>query len=500
MADDLRIRLGNSAPERPDRDFVLYWMIAARRTGWNYGLERAVECARELGKPLVVLEALRAGYRWASDRLHRFVLEGMRDNDAALARTPVLYYPYLEPHLDAGKGLLAALGARAALVVTDDYPCYFLPRMVARASELLDVRLELVDSNGLLPMRATDKAHPSAYAFRRHLQRELPPFLQRLPAADPLAGAASRSERGRTASLRPLASLPPEIERRWPRVPRAELERGVDLSALPIEHAVPPVAYSGGQRAARAALARFQDERLERYADDRNQPDEDGASGLSPYLHFGHVSPHEIFAALAERESWTPDDLADGASGAREGWWGMTPPAEAFLDQLVTWRELGFNRCSQRDDYDRYASLPDWAQATLEQHAVDPRPHVYTLEQFESARTHDELWNAAQRQLLCEGRIHNYLRMLWGKKILEWTATPREALDVMIALNDKHAVDGRDPNSYSGILWCLGRYDRPWGPEREIFGLVRYMSSQNTARKLRVKEYLRRWSAGSLFA
>ena len=150
-----------------------------------------------------------------------------------------------------------------------------------------------------------------------------------------------------------------------------------------------------------------------------------------------------------------------------------------------------------RDDYDRYESLPAWARATLARHAADPRPHVYTLADFEAARTHDPLWNAAQTHLLREGRIHNYLRMLWGKKVLEWTASPEEALAVLVELNNKYAVDGRDPNSYSGIFWVLGRYDRPWGPERPVFGTVRYMSSQNTLRKLRVRQYLARYGPAS---
>jgi deoxyribodipyrimidine photo-lyase len=156
---------------------------------------------------------------------------------------------------------------------------------------------------------------------------------------------------------------------------------------------------------------------------------------------------------------------------------------------------LGFNFCSHRADYDHYASLPDWAQATLAKHAGDKRPVKYTPQQLEAADTYDELWNAAQRQLVRDGRLHNYLRMLWGKKVLEWSPSPEEALQTLIHLNNKYAVDGRDPNSYSGILWIFGRYDRPWGPERPIFGTIRYMSSQNTAKKLNVKGYLERYGA-----
>jgi deoxyribodipyrimidine photo-lyase len=194
------------------------------------------------------------------------------------------------------------------------------------------------------------------------------------------------------------------------------------------------------------------------------------------------------------RENWSPDKLADNAKGSRQGWWGMSEPAESFLDELITWRELGYNFCWQRDDYDQYESLPDWARKTLEEHTSDERPHVYSLEEFETAQTHDELWNAAQTQLVSEGRMHNYLRMLWGKKILHWSASPREALRIMIQLNNKYAIDGRNPNSYSGIFWVLGRYDRAWGPERSIFGKIRYMTSENTARKFKVKNYILKYS------
>jgi deoxyribodipyrimidine photo-lyase len=284
----------------------------------------------------------------------------------------------------------------------------------------------------------------------------------------------------------------------WPPATAALLggDRG-ELARLAIDHTVAPVDYRGGAAAARVTLRQFLGRKLGAYAEAANHPDDDGRSGLSPYLHFGHLSAHEAFAELAGREDWAPARLSSPAGGAREGWWGMSPSAEAFLDQLVTWRELGFNLSSRRDDHDRFESLPGWARTTLTRHAADPRPHVYTLDEFEAGRTHDPLWNAAQAQLVREGRIHNALRMLWGKKVLEWTAGPRDALDVMIELNNKYAVDGRDPNSYSGIFWVLGRYDRPWGPERPIFGSVRYMSTPSALRKLRVRRYLAHYGRAS---
>lgn len=482
-----RIRKLNAAPIQQDSDFVLYWMIANRRAHWNYALDRAVELSRELNKPLVVCEALSCSYPWASDRLHRFVLQGMADNRAAFHETPIRYYPYVETERGGGRGLIEELAKDASVVVTDDFPCFFLPRMTASLADRLSVSMESVDSNGLLPMRAADKVFLRAHDYRRWLQRNLPPFLAQRPNPTPLAELKL-----------PAATVPRRILKRWTEASVSRLEAGPDqLSDLPIDHSVSAASFDGGTSAAGKALDRFFRNHLARYADGRNQPDDETASGLSPYLHFGHLSSHEVFDRIVRREQWTESDLSDRVVGAREGWWGMSPEAEAFLDQLITWRELGYNMCSKRDDYDQFDSLPDWAQKTLDRHASDTREYIYQAEEFEAAATHDDLWNAAQTQLAREGRMHNYLRMLWGKKILEWSASPREALATMIHLNNKYAVDGRNPNSYSGIFWVLGRYDRAWGPERPIFGKVRYMSSENTAKKLRVREYLNRYSPDS---
>jgi deoxyribodipyrimidine photo-lyase len=463
-------------------------MIAFRRTAYNFSLQRAIEWAVELKKPLVIFEPLRIGYQWASDRLHRFVIDGMSEQARRLGPLKgrgVLYYPYVEANAGEGKGLLAALSNHASVVVTDDYPSFFLPRMVQAAAQHVQVRLELVDSNGLLPLRITDRVFTTARSFRLFLQKELPQHFEAFPRADPIAGL----------KVPVLATLPAHIRQRWPKATHAQLGgKPGELARLAIDHRVGPVDYRGGTSAAQKQLRRFLDRCLGDYAERMNHPDEDVRSGLSPYLHFGHIAAHEIFHELARRQGWSLAHLSSKNGGQREGWWGMSPSAEAFLDQLVTWRELGYNMSSHQESYDRFESLPKWARATLAQHASDPRPYVYALEDFETGRTHDPLWNAAQTQLVREGRIHNYLRMLWGKKILEWSASPREALAVMIELNNKYAVDGRDPNSYSGIFWILGRYDRPWGPERPIFGTVRYMTSRNTAQKLRCREYLAKFT------
>lgn len=477
-----RIRVRNAAKPNPDGLWVLYWMTAYRRLQDNFALDRAVEWSRQMGRPLVVLEALRSDYPFASDRLHTFIVQGMVQNQRLALDRWLAYVPYVEPNLGGGKGLLQALAAGSCAVVTDEFPCFMLPRMVAAAAAKVDVCLESVDSTGLLPMAAADRVFDYAHSFRRFLQRELPSHLGDMPSGElptdlpPMPPAAAGA----------LSNL---LER-WPSAPLDSLLKA-GMAALPIDHAVEPVwDTEGGWQEAQQRLHTFLDRRLSRYAEERNFPEEDVTSGLSPYLHFGHISAHRVFAELAEAEGWTPHRLAEQVTGSREGWWGMSESAEAFLDQIVTWRELGFNLCWHRADYDLYDSLPDWAKLTLGQHAHDPRKWLYSLEELESAKTHDELWNSAQRQLRTRGIIHNYMRMVWGKKILEWSPSPQEALARMILLNDKYALDGRDPNSYSGIFWVLGRYDRAWGPERKIFGKIRYMTTENTARKLPVESYL----------
>jgi deoxyribodipyrimidine photo-lyase len=478
----LRIRECNRQGVNGSGDYILYWMIANRRLHYNFSLDRALEYCAELGKPLVIFEPLRVGYHWASDRMHAFVLEGMADNAKKCEEVGVCYYPHVEAEKDADKGLLAALAEKACVVVTDDYPAFFLPRMIASAAKKLEVLLEAIDSNGLLPMRATDAAAIRAFDFRRTLQKELPKYFREVPKADPLSKVKDAAG----------AKIPSAVLKTW--LAASEKLLAADegaLRALPIDHEVGPGYLPGGHSAAQKHMKEFLAKKLARYAE-RNEADEDLASGLSPYLHFGHLSAHEIFVELARQEKWKPEKVAVRTNGSKEGWWNMSAAAEGYLDELVTWREVGFNFASHRGDVDEYGSLPEWAKKTLKEHTRDEREHVYTLKEFEEAKTHDQLWNAAQMQLVREGRIQNYLRMLWGKKILEWTKTPEEAAKIMIHLNNKYGLDGRDPNSYCGIFWVLGRYDRPW-PERPVFGVIRYMSSENTARKISVKKYMRKY-------
>ena len=448
MTPRIRISTVNDGAVAGGGGHVLYWMNAYRRLGYNHALERAAELARELRKPLVILEALRCDYPFASPRHSSFIMDGMREHALALRARGVAYYPYVERAPGEGKGLVAAMARDAAVVVTDDWPCFFLPRAVAAAGAQVAVKMEKVDSAGLLPLRATDRAFPMAFGFRSWLMKNLRPHLDELPVADP------------------LVDLPPSIR-----------VQGLDRWTFGVPEGP---STAGGTVAGRARWRQYLASGVDEYADTRDAP----TSKLSPYLHYGHLSSFEMMndLRLRRRSSW------DALMKPRDGKWGWHP---AFVDQLVTWREIGLNMCARRTDYREYESLPEWARKTLEKHAGDPRA-VYPDDVMERAETADPIWNATQRQLLGEGVIDSYLRMLWGKKILEWTPGPREALALMLRMNDQYALDGRDPNSYSGIFWVLGRYDRPW-PERPIYGMVRTMSSASTKKKLDLNDYLLRW-------
>ena len=482
----LRVRQLNQAKPREGGGYILYWMVSARRTTFNFTLDRAIFWAQRLARPLVVFEPIRVNYPWASDRLHAFVIQGMAAKRLIFSNIPVFYYPYVEPSRDAGKGLLMALAADACLVVSDDYPCFFLPSMQATAAGRLPVPLELVDSNGILPLSSADHAFTAAFHFRRHVQRTLVQYLDKTPQANPLNGLDLPSPK----------RLLDAVKKRWPPASDEFLSGDLTgLESLPIDHSVPVSPIRGGESAAGLALSKFLKNGLDNYHRAHNEPESEGTSRLSPYLHFGHIAAHEIFHAVMKQENWSVFKLGGKPNGAREGWWGVSEGAEAFLDQLITWRELAFNQCVFRpDDYDRYESLPAWALETLAKHERDPRPHIYSRAQLEAGQTHDPLWNAAMGQLRSEGWFHNYMRMLWGKKILEWSRTPREALGHMIAIMDRWSLDGRDPNAYAGYFWTLGRYDRPW-PERPIYGTVRSMSSDNTARKFPVKRYIAQYAS-----
>jgi deoxyribodipyrimidine photo-lyase len=324
----------------------------------------------------------------------------------------------------------------------------------------LDCPLVTVDTCGVVPMREFEKREWSAATLRPKIRALLDVYLR-----------AARDEEVRVRSDGFDVDLPDAIDvNRLGPVQIVE-RAGVDAS-------VPPSpTLAGGRATGLARLGRFVRERLDGYAERRNRVGIEGTSGLSPYLHFGYVSPLEV--ALAVRDAGgPPDDTA------------------AFLEELIVRRELSHNFVFHEPRHTSVEALPDWARKTLAKHAADPRTHV-SEEEIERGETYDEVWNVAQRELLATGVIHNYARMLWGKKILEWAATPQRVVDLMLRLHDRYALDGRDPATYTNVLWCLGLHDRAWGPERPVFGTVRYMSSDSFRRKNDMKAYTARVTAAA---
>ena len=493
-----RVRSLNDLHINTSGEFVLYWMTATRRYHYNAALDRAIEISLELGKPLLVVECISTRHEWSSERVLTFVVQGMVDNKSVFEQKGISYVPWIENHIDSGDGMLSKLSTKACAVVIDDFPTY-LPRWVMeRASRTCKVSVEAVDSNGVLPMGYAEGAHKTAYSFRKHMQKSLHRALSTFPDEDSMEGVDIdiSFDMSRFSEIVDELDLEfPPLEWIW-RVAEGGSVGRKAMEPLDIDHEVFPVdSVRGGYFSAISILENFIERRLENYSEGRNDAENPAVSGLSPWLHYGHVSSFRVVKAVLDKENWTYDSVCieDTGRGSRSGWWGLSESSESFLDQIITWRELGFNFAHFRRDHNTLDSIPRWAKETLNDHRDDERTR-YTFEEIEGAKTEDEVWNSAQRQLLRTGHMHNYLRMLWGKRILEWSPDPETAADWMIRINDRWALDGRDPNSYTGIFWVLGRHDRAWGPERPIFGKVRYMSSANTKRKLKLDAYLSRWA------
>jgi deoxyribodipyrimidine photo-lyase len=490
-----RLAAANAAPADPGRDYVLYWQVIARAPATTSRSSTRWRAPRPGGDPLVVLEALRAGYPWANDRLHRFALDGTADNAAAYRRAGVAHHAYVEPEPGHGRGLLEALAERACAVVSDEFPEFFLPRMHRAAAAKLaarGVRLELVDGNGLLPLRAGEKAWTAAPHFRRQLQRALPAQLARAPLAEPLA--AARALPGLAGDA--LAHVE-RVRARWPAASPDLLDPGERgrraLGALAIDHGVPPVAFAGGPAKAAVVLDDFLDRKFDSYAVRRNEAEDPSNSGFSPYLHWGFLSAHEVFARLAEREGWTPARLAPRPTGKREGWWGMSPNGEAFLEELVTWRELSYNTAHFLPAHDSYGSLPGGRARRSRRTGPTGAPSCSRATSSRPGRRTTRC--GTPRRGSSAPTAHPQLPAHpLGKKFLEWTRSGEEALEFMLHVNNRWALDGRNPNSTSGITWVMGRYDHAW-QERPVLGKVRPMSSAATARKIRVDGYVARYAA-----
>ena len=452
MIEETRIQYLNDNAVNDDGGFVVYWMQQSQREAFNPALEYAAQQANALDVPLVAVFGIDPGYPDANERHFAFMLEGLAETTEALAKRNVKMIASACSPPEAA----ARLAGDAALVVCDRGYLQHQRRWRGRLADSIDCRLVQVEGDAVVPVEAaSDKREWAARTIRKKINGARDDYLREL-----------RSTKLKRSSL-PL-HLTSELDlRRWQKV----------LGQLDIDRSVAPVdRFRPGTEAARRRLTQFLKAKLPGYADARNDPAAPQASELSPYLHFGQISPVEI--ALRTR----------GASGASD------EDKAAFLEELVVRRELAINFVYYADDYDKYACLPDWALKTLADHRDDERPHRYTRKELENADTHDRYWNAAMTEMLATGYMHNYMRMYWGKKILEWSNTPEYAYRTALYLNNKYFLDGRDANSYAGVAWLFGLHDQAWG-EREIYGKVRYMSAGGLESKFDIEAYVRRVDA-----
>jgi hypothetical protein len=446
----LQERVDPSAPAPRDGEFIVYWMRVAARATENPALDVALSMGRQLGKPVFVYHALSQRYRYASDRLHTFILEGARDVQRDLTARGIGSVFHLER---TPEPVLTALAARAALVVTDFMPVN--PMLAWDQTVARHAPLWRVDASCLAPLWLLTTPLTRAFEFRA--------------AATPL-WKARLARAWVDVEPQGLAFVPSNL-------PFTPLDlQGTSIPDLvascDIDHAVSPVHHTvGGADAGALRWQRFLDTGLDSYARDRHDPVRAGTSRLSAYLHFGHVSVFRV--------------ARDAAARRTEG-------AEKFLDELLTWRELAWHFCLHEPRHETVDALPAWARESLKRHEHDPRHAMPSWEALARAQTGDALWDACQRQLLTHGELHNAVRMTWGKALLGWTKNARDALALMIDLNHRFALDGRDPASYGGVLWCLGALDRPFSPEQPIIGSVRPRPLAEQAVRLDVAEYARK--------
>ncbi len=443
---NVRVRLLNNKPIRPNAKYVLYWAQMNRRVESNHALAHAVELANQHKLPVLFYEGLTCDYPYANDRFHTFILDGVPHTEKRCQKLGLGYFFYLRKNAASPNDMLYRLAAEAAAVVTDDYPTFIAAKHNRSVPGRIDIPYYVVDSSCIVPMNLFEKREYAAYTIRPKINRVL------------------------HEHLKPVERWKVNVPFRLP-LPAGY--GGGTAAECAIDHSVSASSsFPGGRKAAEKQLEEFLLENLRRYARENNQPAARATSGLSPYLHFGHISSLEV--ALAVKEYAAEHKLM----------------ADEFLEQLIVRRELAFNFARFAENPESIENLPQWALNTLRKHASDIRSPLYTREQFEQAATHDKLWNATQKELLLTGKTHGYYRMYWGKKIIEWSRTAEEALATMIYLHDRYALDGRDPNTYTNILWCFGLHDRPW-TERAIFGMVRYMSFDGMKRKTDVPEYIR---------
>ena len=432
-------------------NYVLYWMQASQRAEWNHALEYAIDRANELGQPLLALFGITDDYPEANLRHYAFMLEGLRETQAALRERGVqLVVRHKSPEqaaMEMAKG--------ASLVVTDRGYVRIQRRWRDHVARHAPCSVVQVETDVVVPIKVVSRKEEYAAAtlrpkIQKALQGYLVPLRERRLKKDSL---------GLKLSGLDLSDV------------------GAVLAALDLDRSVPRQGfYLGGTSRAKAWLDDFIETELDDYADKRNDPSLGIWSNMSPYLHFGQISP--LYAALR---------VLDATGKRRDS-------KDAYLEELIVRRELSMNFVYYNPTYDTYHCLPNWALATLAEHRGDQRETVYTARELEGASTHDPYWNAAMREMVLTGKMANYMRMYWGKKILEWTRTPAFAFRTTLRLNNRYFLDGRDPNSFAGVAWCFGKHDRPWG-ERPIFGNVRYMNANGLRRKFDIDRYVQKVDA-----
>jgi deoxyribodipyrimidine photo-lyase len=442
-----RIRYLNDLPATAGR-FVLYWMQQSQRADWNHALEFAIGEANRLQLPLVTVFAFTPAYPEANLRHYRFMWEGLVETAGDLHRRNVVFVL----RLGSPPEVVLGLAQNAALVVCDRGYLRHQRHWRREVARLAGCRVVQVESDAVVPVdEASSRQEYAARTLRPKLQRLLHQYLQPVPSSAPRWSGRALCLAGE------------------------DFSRADWLDRLNLDRSVAPATghFRGGAREARARFHRFLEQNLTGYSSLRNQPQLAGGSAMSPYLHFGQISPLELAIEMLRRSAPAPAETA------------------AYLEELIVRRELSFNFVEHCSEYDRYEGIPAWSRNTLERHRLDPRPVTYDMDRLEAAATHDPYWNAAMREMTATGYMHNHLRMYWGKKILEWSPDPRTAYEWSLALNNRYFLDGRDPNSYAGVGWIFGLHDRPWG-ERPIFGTVRAMTARGLERKCDIQGYVSR--------
>ena len=427
-----------------DGKYVLYWMQSSQRTEYNHALEYAIEQSNKLNRGLLVYFNLIPNFPEANKRSYSFLLQGLEEVSRSLKARNIEFVVIIgEPLKEVGK-----LAKDASLIIFDcDYQRMqrIWRKSIASSVKCLVIQVE---TNVIVPVEIA--YHKEAYSsgiLRPKIQSKLAQFLQPL------------SERSINKTLR--------IDQESINLH----DTSEVLELVKIDDAVPEIkGLTGGTSHAKKLLSDFIKHRLPEFHLFRNDPSKDYLSNMSPYLHFGHIS--SLFIASEIKNS-------------------NNKGVEAYLEELIVRRELSMNFVFYNQNYDSINCLPDWAKHTLQEHTADSREYIYTRKQLENAETHDPYWNAAQTEMVKTGKMHGYMRMYWGKKILEWSKNPQSAYKTALYLNDKYELDGRDPNGYAGIAWCFGKHDRAWA-ERPIFGKVRYMNAKGLERKFDMDKYIRK--------